>query len=250
MKRKTVKMMALGFFALTLALSTAWPAQAQDAKAPYPNMAPLDQYLMADRNAEIALARSAAPPSISRDAKVMVLGSHGYETAVEGKNGFVCMVERAWMNPFDSPEFWNPKNRSPICLNPPAARTVLPITLMRTKLVLAGKSKEEVKESVKAAIEKKELPALEAGAMSYMMSKDAYLTDKGGHNMAHLMFYTPLMDGAVCGANPIDDSNRVLFKFPNSPIFLTPQFLGDPEPMNNFIVPTGEWSDGTPDHHM
>jgi hypothetical protein len=62
------------------------------------------------------------------------------------------MVESAWMNPFYSPEFWNPKNRSPICLNPPAARTVLPITSMRTKLVLAGKSKEEVKESVKAAI--------------------------------------------------------------------------------------------------
>ena len=130
-----------------------------------------------DRNAEIALARSAAPPSISGDATVMILGSHGYETAVEGKNGFVCMVERAWMNPFDSPEFWNSKNRSPICLNPPAARTVLPITLMRTKLVLAGKSKAEVKESIKAAIEKKELPVLEAGAMSYMMSKDAYLTD-------------------------------------------------------------------------
>jgi hypothetical protein len=142
-------------------------------------MAPLDQYLIADRNAEIALARTAAPASISRDAKVMVLGSHGYETAVEGKNGFVCMVERAWMSPFDSPEFWNPKNRSPICLNLPAARTVLPLTLMRTKLVLAGKSKDEVKESVKAAFEKKELPELEAGAMSYRMSKDAYLIRRG-----------------------------------------------------------------------
>jgi hypothetical protein len=100
------------------------------------------------------------------------------------------------MNPFDSPELWNPKNRSPICLNPPAARTVLPLTLMRTKLLLAGKSKEEVKESVKAAIEKKELPELEAGAMSYMMSKDAYLTDVGNHNMAHLMFYTPVLHAA------------------------------------------------------
>jgi hypothetical protein len=243
MKRKTVKMMALGFFALTLALSTAWPAQAQDAKAPYPNMAPLDQYLMADRNAEIALARTAAPPSISRDAKVMVLGSHGYETAVEGKNGFVCMVERAWMNPFDSPEFWNPKNRSPICLNPPAARTVLPITLMRTKLVLAGKSKEEVKESIKAAIEKKALPALEAGAMSYMMSKDAYLTDKGGHNMAHLMFYTPL--GTVWGANLVDSSNNVSEPFPGSPLLLAPSYKGNPEPIDMFLMGTGVWSDGT-----
>jgi len=173
----------------------------------------------------------------------MVLGPRGYETAVEGKNGFVCMVERAWMNPFDSPEFWNPKNRSPICLNPPAARTVLPITLMRTKLVLAGKSKEEVKETIKAAIGKKELPELEAGAMSYMMSKDAYLTDKGGHNMAHLMFYTPL--GTAWGANLVDSSNNVSEPFPGSPLLLAPSYKGNPEPINMFLMGTGVWSDGT-----
>jgi hypothetical protein len=244
MKRKTVKMIALGFFALALAPVAAPQAQAQDAKTPYPSMAPLDQYLMTDRNAEIALARTAAPPSISKDAKVVVLGPHGYETAVEGKNGFVCIVERAWMNPFDAPEFWNPKNRSPICLNPPAARTVLPITLMRTKLLLAGKSKEEVKESVKAAIDKKELPPLEAGSMSYMMSKDAYLTDAGNHNMAHLMFYTPL--GTVWGANVVDSSNELSEPFPGSPLLLAPSYKGNPEPIDMFLMPTGIWSDGTP----
>jgi hypothetical protein len=181
---------------------------------------------------------------------VVILGKNGYETAVEGKNGFICIVERGWMNSFNSPEFWSPKTRGAECFNPPAARTIVPYTYFRTKLVLAGKSKADIKQSIKTAIEKKELPALEAGAMCYMMSKDAYLTDVGGHNMAHLMFYTPLMDAAVWGANPIDDSNHVSFKFPNSPIFLTPQFLGDPESMNNFIVPVGVWSDGTPDHPM
>jgi hypothetical protein len=53
-----------------------------------PNMAPLDQYMM-ERDAEVALARTAAPEDISRDATVLVMGWHGYETAVEGKNGFV-----------------------------------------------------------------------------------------------------------------------------------------------------------------
>jgi hypothetical protein len=240
MNRTVMKTIALGAFVLG-----AWQAQAQDAKTPYPSMAPLDQYMIADRNAEIALARTAAPPSISRDAKVMVLGAHGYETAVEGKNGFVCMVERAWMNPFDSPEFWNSKNRSPNCLNPAAARTVLPLTLLRTKLVLAGKSKEEVKESVKAAIEKKELPELEAGAMSYMMSKHAYLTDVGDHNMAHLMFYMPL--GTVWGANLVDSSNHVSEPFPGSPLFLAPTYKGNPEPLYMFLMTTGVWSDGTTD---
>src|SRR5580658_9658940 len=117
MGRRTLKIIALASSALVVALAALSQA---DAKTPYPSMAPLDQYLMADRNAEIALARSAAPPSISGAAEVVVLGPHGYETAVEGKNGFVCIVERAWMNPFDSPEFWNPKNRGPICYNPPA----------------------------------------------------------------------------------------------------------------------------------
>jgi hypothetical protein len=245
MKRKRVKMIALGFFVMAVALGVAWQARAADTKTPYPSMAPLDQYLIADRNAEIALARSAAPASISGDAKVLVLGLHGYQTAVAGKNGFVCVVERAWMDPFDSPEFWNPKKRGPICFNPPAARTVLPITYMRTKLVLAGKSKDEVKESIRAAFEKKQLPALEVGAMCYMMSKRAYLTDAGAHNMAHLMFYTPFMDGAVWGANLVDSSNQVAVPFPGSPLFLSPQFKGAPEPINVFFMATGVWSDGT-----
>jgi hypothetical protein len=82
-------MIALGALALVVVLAAAQPARAADAKTLYPSMAPLDQYLMPDRDAEIALARSAAPPSVSNDATVLVLGRRGYETAVEGKNGFV-----------------------------------------------------------------------------------------------------------------------------------------------------------------
>ena len=162
MKRNTVKTIALALFALSLALGVAQYAQAEDAKNPYPtSMAPLDQYLM-DRDAEVALARSAAPPSVAKDATVMILGRDGYEIAVEGTNGFVCVVERPWMDQFEnSPEFWNPKRLGPDCYNPPAARTVLPILLIRTKLALAGKSKAEMNEGMKAAIEKGELSALE-----------------------------------------------------------------------------------------
>ena len=160
MKRNTVKMIALALFALALALGAALHAQAQEAKHQYPtSMAPLEQYLMG-RDAEIALARSAAPPSVAKDATVMVLGRDGYETAVAGTNGFVCNVDRSWMDQFEnSPEFWNPKRRGPVCYNQAAARTLLPITLIRTKLALAGKSMAEVREGIKDAIEKRELPA-------------------------------------------------------------------------------------------
>src|SRR6202035_110765 len=130
--------MILNALVLVVLLSASWQAHAQDAKTPYPSVASLDQYLMTDRNAEISLARSAAPDSISRDAKILVLGPHGYETAVEGKNGFVCVVERAWMSPSDHPQFWNPKLRGPICFNPAATRSILPLTIKRTEWVLAG----------------------------------------------------------------------------------------------------------------
>ncbi|HWY59645.1 MAG TPA: hypothetical protein VNZ03_34600 [Terriglobales bacterium] len=220
--------------ALAVMLGASWQAHAQDAKASYPNMAPLDQYLMTDRNAEIALARSAAPESISRDAKVMVLGRHGYETAVEGKNGFVCVVERAWMSPSDHPEFWNPKLRGPLCFNPAAARSILPLTIKRTELVLAGLSKTQIMENLKAALNRKELPTLEPGAMSYMMSKHAYLTDEDGHNLCHLMIYAPLTEGAAWGAD-----------LPGSPVMLAGQFQGAPEPVTVFLIPVPNWSDGT-----
>jgi hypothetical protein len=235
MKRKTVKMIALGFFALALALSTARQAQAQDAKNPYPtSMAPIEQYLM-DRDAEIALARSAAPPSVAKDATVMVLGRNGYETAVEGTNGFVCNVDRSWMDKFDNSEFWNPKRRGPVCYNPQAARMMLPILLIRTKLAMAGKSKAEMKEGMKAAIDKGELPALEPSGMAYMQSKQGFLNSKCGNCAPHLMFYVPVKDAKTWGANA-----------PGSPVLLSPHLNGDPEPVTEFDVFVSEWSDGTP----
>src|SRR6202140_2710707 len=130
MNRKTLRTIALGALALVAALAAALQVRAQDAKGPYLSMAPFDQYLMA-RNAEIALARSAAPLSISQDAEIMVLGQHGYETSVKGKNGFVCMVWRSWTAGTDDPDFWNPKLRAPICFNPAAARFTLPLTPKR-----------------------------------------------------------------------------------------------------------------------
>jgi hypothetical protein len=143
---------ALTRLVLLALVGAVWQAnaQAQDAKTPYPSMAPLDQYLM-ERNAEIALARSAAPESISRNAEVMVLGRHGYEIAVKGKNGFVCIVQRSWTAGIDDPDFWNPKLRAAICFNTPAARTYLPITIKKTELVLAGRSKAQMFEGMKIA---------------------------------------------------------------------------------------------------
>jgi hypothetical protein len=233
MNRTLVSTITLGTLALFAVLCAARPGRAQDAKNPYPtSMAPLDQYLM-DRNDEIALARSAAPPSIAKDATVLVFGKDGYETAVKGTNGFVCNVDRSWMDRFEnSPEFWNPKRRGQVCYNPQAAKTIVPLVMIRTRLALAGKSKAEMKEGLKAAIEKGELPAIEPSGMSFMLSKQGHLNDHDGHWLPHLMFYVPPKDAETWGAN-----------LPNSPV------LGgsprDPEPISIFLVTVDKWSDGT-----
>ncbi len=218
-----------------IVLSAAGHGYAQPSGATYPNMAPTPQYLMSDQQVEIALARSAAPAAISRDATILVLKEHGYETAVTGKNGFVCLVERSWMGPVDSPEFWNPKMRGPICFNPPAVRSVLPVTYRRTELALAGSSRTQLIARMQEAVRSKELPALEPGAMSYMMSKGGQLGDAVGHWHPHLMFYSPRSDGSDWGAD-----------VPGSPVLLNPQFQGAPEPLATLIVRVPEWSDGTP----
>lgn len=243
MKPKKVHIISVSALALIAALIASRPAAAQDAKQPYPTMAPVEQYLM-DRDAEIALARSAAPDAISHDASVIVLTRHGYETAIEGKNGWVCWVGRSWMAMFDHPEFWNPKVRGADCLNPPAARSVLPYAYKRTELLLAGHSKQEVIAALKAAIDKKELPALEQGTVSYMMSKSSYLSDYGGHNAPHLMFFLTDKPEAGWGAN-LANAPVVSVNYWYLSAEAYPQLKSFP-PMAVFLVMVDKWSDGTP----
>jgi hypothetical protein len=231
MEVNRVRTSALRSIALIVTLGAAWEAKAQDTKTPYPSMAPLEQYLMPDRNEEIKLARSAAPDAISGDAGVMVLGRHGYETAVPGRNGFVCIVERSWTAGIGDPEFWNPKLRAPICFNAPAARSYLPRTIKKTELAIAGRSKAQIFDVIAAAIDKRELPAPEPGAMCYMMSKQGYLNDHDGHWLPHLMFFTLEIDPKIWGAD-LPGSPMIAFKNPE-------------ERLTVFLVPVGRWSDGT-----
>ena len=232
MKGKRNEIAVLVTFVLVFPLGASRHAQAQDSGPLYERMAPIDQYLMTDRNTEIALARTAAPESISRDAEVLVLGRHGYETAVKGKNGWVCVVERSWMAPFDDPEFLNPDQRLPLCLNPPAARTHLPLTFKTTELALAGQSKTQMFDSIKAAYDKKELPLPEAGSMCYMTSKQQFFSRKIGNADPHLMFWFPKTDDMFWGAEASD-----------SPVDVH-QY--SPQPITEFDISVSKWSDGTP----
>lgn len=224
---------ALKDFVLLVVLATASHATVyqagQDAATAYSKMAPIEQYLMG-RTAEIALARTAAPESISRDAEVMVLGRHGFETAVKGKNGFVCIVGRGWSSAPDA-DFWNPKVRVPMCMNAAAARSYLQRITKITDLTLAGHTLAQVNQTVAAAVAKKELPPMEAGAMCYMMGKQGYGGDSAPHWPAHLMFFYSDTDPAIWGAN-----------LRGSPVVA----VTDPEEhLTQFVIPVQHWADGT-----
>ncbi len=222
-------------FALPVVLGTAYlhtanQAMAQGATMKYTKMAPIDQYLMTDQAAEIALARSAAPESIARDAEVLVLGRRGFETAVKGKNGFVCIVGRGWTSAADA-DFWDPKVRVPMCVNAAAARSYLVRVTKETEWGLAGRTPAQMTESITAAIANKEVPAMESGAMCYMLSKQGYGGDSTPHWPPHLMFFYSDIDPAIWGAN-----------LPGSPVVGMSDLV---EHLTQFVIPVQRWSDGT-----
>lgn len=229
MLRSNGLVLGWGAMGLVALFGVGWRIEAQQAGAPdpaspYPNMAPIAEYRM-DRGAEIAMARTAAPASITRDAEIWVLGATNFEVAVPGTNGYLCVVGRAFAGPMNNPEFWNPKNRSPICLNPPAVRSLWPYAMKQAGMALAGATRAQIREAIRTAVARKELGPPETGSMAYMMSREAYLTDRGSHNLAHVMFELP-RDGV----------------FPDTSQFFV---TWDPAPVIEFNVPVGEWSDGT-----
>ncbi|WP_263383981.1 hypothetical protein [Granulicella arctica] len=215
--------------ALLAALATTQQARTQ-SRTTYSKMAPADQYLMADRTAEIALARTAAPDAIARDADVLVLGLHGFETAIKGRNGFVCIVGRSFTSAPDE-DFWDPNVRVPMCANAPAARSYLLRLTRETGWILAGRTKVELAGAIASAVETKELPPMEPGAMCYMMSKEGFGGSAVPHWPSHLMFFYSDTDPAIWGAN-----------LSASPITA----VADPmEHLTQFVITTQRWSDGT-----
>jgi hypothetical protein len=226
MQARTFVLLAL-FQSASMATASSASAQAD----PYPAMAPLAQYMMPEAD-EIALARTAAPKAVSDEAAVMVLGKDGYVAAAKGTNGFLCIVERGWAGDSAFADFWNPRQRAPICFNAAAAETYAPIYLMKTRLVLAGKSKMDVVHETTAALDDKRLPALAPGAMCYMMSKQQYLNDEDRNWQPHMMFFAPGDAAKSWGAN-----------VPGSPVMAA----NDPEEHATiFMITAKHWSDGTP----
>jgi hypothetical protein len=231
--RGQTTVIAAGVIGLASLCSQAGVARAQAASPRYPAAAPIEQYRSKSQADEIALSRSAAPPSISAGAEVLVLGDHGYETAVKGTNGFVCLVERSWAAGFDDPEFWNPKLRGPNCFNATAARTELPQLLKRTEWVLSGASRQEIIERTRSAYANQTFKGPAPGALTYMLSKGGYLSDQAaGPWLPHMMFFVPHGQVPAWGACA-----------EGSPIICHD---GGELQSSLLLIPVRAWSDGSP----
>jgi hypothetical protein len=195
-------------------------------------------YLITDRAAEVALARTAAPRDVSDKATVLVLTAKGYVEAERGTNGFTCAVMRSFSAAPDDPRFWNPRVRAPHCFNPPAAHSVLPAMLAQIDWALAGATPAELSTRIREAYAEKRFPVPAPGAMAYMLSPKQHLGDADPHWMPHLMFYYDLgliapTFGAAGSAAPIIDVSA-----------------GNPGvPVQVLAIPTRTWSDGTPAVH-
>jgi hypothetical protein len=194
MKRLVLLLVAI---LLSFTVSAVW---AQSPKYP-----PLAEYMM-PRDAEMALARSAAPAKISERATIKVLTTSGYRVAREGDNGFVCMVMRGWTAPTYTPAqlrdlVYDPKLRAPICFDPAASRTVMPFYELRTALGMEGKTPDQIAEGVQAAYVKGALPKRDGVTFAYMWSADQNLGPEVGHWHPHMMVFAPYFENSMLGGN-------------------------------------------------
>jgi hypothetical protein len=218
--------------ALMLCACSAAHAQSQQTPNPYPTMAPISEYMMAPAD-EIAMARTAAPPSVSAHATVMLLGKQGFYVASKGTNGFVCMVTRSWFAGFDDPEFWNPQSHGPECLNPPAVSSVLPQFLARTQWVLAGATQAQLIDKAKAAFASHRFVQPAPASFAFMLSKEGYLNNVHTAWLPHVMPFIPYGQAEKVWAAGLD----------GSPIQGSD---GKPYDVITIYIPVRRWSDGSP----
>lgn len=188
---------------LSIALLASLGAIAAGQSKQYP---PLGEYMMTPE-AEAGLARSAAPDNVSAHATIKLLTPSGYKVATQGDNGFVCIVMRGWGAPTFTPlqlraMVYDAKIRAPICFNPVASRTMLPLEEMRARLGMQGQNPEQIADAIQAAYTKGELPKMDTVAFAYMFSADQYLGPGAGAWHPHMMIYAPYNNNAMMGNNP------------------------------------------------
>jgi hypothetical protein len=183
-----------------LALSSPAPLLAQAAAA-----GRTGPRIMLPRDREIALARSAAPADVSRDATVMILTEKGFEIAEQGGNGVTCIVNRS-----------QPESLEPHCFDAEGSATVLPIELRRTEMLREGKTNAEIDREIGQGLLSGKYRLPRRPAMSYMMSSGQVLYNDEGKRVGqwhpHLMIFYPNLtsDDLGLGGTPSPEAAVVV----------------------------------------
>lgn len=189
MKRKTRKTMGLKTSATLAVLGAAM------VLAPAAGSLELSAQHVAqlDREEELRLAMSAGPVKVSQAADVYVFGERGFERAIEGTNGWACLVVRIT---------GDPRQYAPHCLNPAAERTVLPSMLVQAEMQAAGKSADEIAAERTRMWSSGLLPIPDGPAYAFMLSKGQRIGPNAGNFQPHFMLYTPYGTAESAGVDP------------------------------------------------
>lgn len=144
------------------------------------------------REREIALARSAAPDSVSDRARILALTDRGFEVAVQGTSPVTCIVNRSW-----------PESVEPSCYDAEASATILPVEVYRTEERHKGRPEGAIEREINDRLADGRFRLPRRPAMHYMMSSAQQLiSDEGravGKWYPHLMLYMPYLTNAELG---------------------------------------------------
>lgn len=135
---------------------------------------------------EIALARSAAPRSVSDSASVYVFTDTGYTLAVRGSSGAACYVSRSW-----------PASIEPHCFDAEGAATIMRIHMREVELLHRGLTPAQAEREIGPAILAGTFRLPSRPSLSYMMSADQRLISDDGRAVGawrpHMMIYYPFL---------------------------------------------------------
>lgn len=174
------------------------------------------------REQEVALARSAAPASISANARVLVFSDSGFVVADSGSNGVTCIVDRSWANSVE-----------PQCFDSEASMSILPIEMERTRLLHRGLGEAEVERAIGEGLVSGHFRLPRRPALSYMMSDGQQLIgDDGipaGHWRPHVMVYYPYLTNTAMGFDKTPDMRVGMVSDEGRPdaslVIVVPQFV-------------------------
>ena len=200
----------VGMLAMSLLATTP-----QDSAAKIPDRLPRAQ--------EVALAESAGPAHIVKDAAIYALEESGYVLVRKGTNGFSCLVLRSF-----------PGSQEPECYDPEGTATILPRRIDESRYRAEGLSREEVAAKMAEGFASGKYRAPQRSGIVYMLSCQNYvpIDDTGSriiHYQPHFMFYAPYLNDADIGGGSNDR--------------WMPFMVAGGTPEALIIVPTGESAD-------